>query len=118
MLIESLLSTKSDTCIYSVFSHLGLGMNVTPFIYTSRTKVIYSMINFCLHNILPDFKAQDSSGDTPLHWAVRGNSSDALHCLVYAGADLSELNNHKMTPLHLACQLNLPDMVEVGRGGH
>ena len=39
-------------------------------------------------------------GQTPLHWAVRGDREEILRLLIAKGADLNARDNFGLTPLH------------------
>ncbi|TFK42173.1 ankyrin repeat-containing domain protein [Crucibulum laeve] len=59
-----------------------------------------------------DINCQDGLGNTPLHNAVRTGSITVLeHILEYDGCDVDPVNRiDKATPLHLAVQLEHPEL--------
>src|SRR5215213_745273 len=57
-----------------------------------------------------DPNAEDKTGVTPLHRAVRTRCTPAVHALLLNGADALRKNKRGSTPLHLAVQ-------NTGRGG-
>lgn len=43
-------------------------------------------------------------GDTPLHWAELGGSTNVINLLLAAGADIDAQNDIQNTPLHIATE--------------
>lgn len=56
----------------------------------------------------------DTSGFTPLHYAVRGASYELVECLLKAGANVNaQTKAGKATALHRACSKARPDIVKL-----
>lgn len=55
----------------------------------------------------------DEEGSTPLHWAVESGQAKIINALIGMGAKTNILNKLKMAPLHLACEINCVDAIEV-----
>ena len=49
-----------------------------------------------------DIKAQDSAGNTPLHWAATQGDVEIVNALLQGGANPNALNEHGSLPLHKA----------------
>ena len=68
---------------------------------------------FFSFSFFADINAQDKIGNTPLHWAVKHNQPKAIDYLIEQGANTTILNEQNMAPLHLACEQDIPNAVEV-----
>ena len=51
-------------------------------------------------------EAEDSEGDTPLHWCARHNKRGAASALLLLGASKTSKNQRKQTAFHLAMDQN------------
>ena len=60
-----------------------------------------------------DIDDVDDEGNTPLHWAVESGQAKIIDVLIGMGAKTNILNKLKMAPLHLACDINCVEAIEV-----
>ncbi|XP_056003068.1 uncharacterized protein LOC125662070 isoform X2 [Ostrea edulis] len=58
-------------------------------------------------------KCTTSDGNSPLHLAIEHRFDDVAETLISRGANINAINNMKETPLHIACQKNNLNVVEV-----
>ena len=63
--------------------------------------------------LFSDINAVDKIGNTPLHWAVKYNHPASIDFLIQHGATTTLLNEQMMAPLHLACEQDIAEAVEV-----
>ncbi|KAH8593997.1 hypothetical protein B0O99DRAFT_688023 [Bisporella sp. PMI_857] len=62
----------------------------------------------------PDTKAKDSSGNSVLHYALRGSKGEEIvEMLVTHGADVNAVTSDGTTPLHLAVENNKSRSLEI-----
>ena len=57
--------------------------------------------------------AQNSSGNTPLHWAIINNKVESAQALLDLGTDANLINEKGETPLDIALMYELADLVPV-----
>ena len=55
-------------------------------------------------------------GDTPLHWAVKNQHKDVIKLLISSGAEVNAKNKYKETPLDLAKQKEVADLLKKNGG--
>jgi len=71
------------------------------------------LLPFLVSNGL-NINANDADGTTPLHWATRNSSGNAVHLLLLLGASTLVYDKHLRTPLHYAAEAgNLTAVTEI-----
>ena len=70
-------------------------------------KTVKIVLNYLLLSTLEE---KDEDGNTPLHIACRYNRLDILHFFLDQGADVTALNNRKMTCLDVAIEWEAKDV--------
>lgn len=70
-------------------------------------KTVKIVLNSLLSSTLEE---KDEDGNTPLHIACRYNRLDILHFFLDQGADVTALNNRKMTCLDAAIEWEAKDV--------
>ena len=68
---------------------------------------------FFIFPIFPDINAQNNSGDTPLHEAVRNVQTTIIDFLLKNDADSSLLNEFHMAPIHLSVDIDSLNSLKV-----
>ncbi|MBQ7885130.1 MAG: ankyrin repeat domain-containing protein [Clostridia bacterium] len=71
------------------------------------------MLKFIYQNCDIDFNITDADGNTPLMFAVKSGSREAVEYVLNNGANVNYLNNLGITPLHLATRKNSQTLVRV-----
>jgi len=59
-----------------------------------------------------DINKEDDNGETALTLAITSNMTNVALCLMHRGARCDLRNNHRTTPLSLACRLGLTEVVD------
>jgi len=81
---------------------------VSPLHYACKNKFGYSVTKRILEDFGADPNIEDWREQTPLHYAVQGNSTEKVWLLLQNKADPMAKNKDGNTPLHFACaQKNL-----------
>lgn len=71
------------------------------------------MLKFLFENCDVDFTVVDADGNTPLMFAVKSGSREAVEYVLNHGAEVNYLNNLGITPMHLATRKNSETLVRV-----
>jgi len=71
------------------------------------------LVFFLFTRIVLDINAQNNSGDTPLHEAVRNVQTTIIDFLLKHEADSSILNEFHMAPIHLSIDIDSLKSLEV-----
>lgn len=97
-----MIISKKIVAIIMVFwlSSLSFGHNFDEFLNAIKTGNIQLIENIINSGF--DINQKDDKGNTPLHYAARDKSKEAIRILVEHGANIDAVNKLKCTPLHFA----------------
>ena len=98
MILKGAEVTSSD-----IHGHTALHLAVKA----GSLKTVKIVLNYLLLSTLEE---KDEDGNTPLHIACRYNRLDILHFFLDQGADVTALNNRKMTCLDAAIEWEAKDV--------
>lgn len=76
----------------------------------AKRGIVPAVIGFLARGASPN--ATDDNGGTVLHWAVAGGSMDVVSILIMVGADSEKADNRGLSPLALAEQKGLGEIVD------